>query len=179
MMRARRFAGAVILCGIVEGVGSGSVPGPCEGPEAGRWESNTYRRVVDFDQLARFAIDQYGDPTACEAEVTAEFDGSEFGTLRLSFGGRATLELETQPPETSLTTLWSQAGFRDEPAARQALRAYADDVGLDIDWSTAETETEGDLRVDRNRDADMGVNATASFFYRDGRLVGLRLSLAL
>lgn len=152
---------------------------PCDGPDAASWVVRIRDRVVRFDLLARYAIRMYGPPIACEGEVTTVFDDNEFGVLRFGFEGGASFELETQPPETSIAVLRSPAGFADEEEARGALEAYCDDIGVDIDWTSAETSVERGERRVTYADPEEGLNAMASLLYRGATLVGLRFSLAL
>jgi hypothetical protein len=152
---------------------------PCEGPDADPWVAGLRERSMSSDMLASYAAKLYGPPVSCEGAVTSEFDGSQFGMVRLDFSKGVTFTAETMPPETSIVTLRSPSGFEDEASARQALGAYCASVGLRIDW-TAPTETkEGDERVQSFWDPDPGVNGSASFIFSGDTLVALRFSMAL
>lgn len=151
----------------------------CDAPDADPWVTRLRDRVLEFDLLARTAIRLHGAPIVCEGKVTTLFDGNAFGVLRLGFEGGASFEVETQPPETSIAVLRDPAGLADEDAARRALEAYCEDVGVEIDWTDAETRTDGEERTVTYRDPDEGLNASASLVYRGGTLIALRFSLAL
>jgi len=153
---------------------------PCDGPGASTWASDFRDRMLAYDGLARFALETYGDPVTCDGEVTAEFDGALFGSLRLTFATGITLEAHTQPPESSVTLLRSASGFADAGALREMLRAHAADVGLRIAWSAApEVAAEDGERVERYRDPEPGLNAAALLVFRGDDLVAVGLSLAL
>lgn len=146
-------------------------PPPCDAPEAARWVTLIRERLLQFDMLARYGIGLHGPPIACEGEVTTVFDGDEFGVLRLDFEA-AWFAIETQPPETSIATLRNPAGFADEDAARRTLEAYCDDIGVDIDWTVAETTVDGDERLVTYSDPEEGLNAMATLICRGETLAG-------
>jgi hypothetical protein len=152
---------------------------PCEGPDAVPWVTDFRDRLLDYDELTRFAVGRYGAPVACEGTLTDEFDGAVFGTLLLTFSEGVTLEAQTLPPESSITTLRAAAGFGEGAEVREALRAHAAGIGLQIDWTTPEVTMEGDERVESYWDRDPGLNASASLVSRNGELVAVRLSMAL
>jgi len=185
-VKARNALLALVLAGTVAAPACAQAPEsdpralpPCDTPQADAWVTHLRDRVLQFDLLAKYAVQRYGLPISCEGSVTAEYDGSEFGILRLGFEGGASFEIETQPPETSIATLRNPAGFADEDAARRTLEAYCDDIGVDIDWTVDETTVDGDERLVTYSDPEEGLNAMASLIYRGGTLVGLRFSLAL
>lgn len=152
----------------------------CEGPGVDPWVTQARDRLIEIDDLGRYAIGRYGAPTACEGRPTGKFDGNTFGRVVLTFAGGVTLELETQPPEASLVTLRAPSGFADAGEVRTLLRDYAKGIGLSIDWATTpEITSEGDETVHRFRDPDNGLNASASLYVRRDTLVAVRLSLAL
>jgi len=152
---------------------------PCESPDADPWVAGLRDGAMSSDMLANYAAKLYGPSVSCEGAVTSEFDGSKFGMVRLGFSKGVTFTAETMPPETSIVTLRSPAGFEDQASARKALGAYCASVGLHIDW-TAPTETkEGDERVQSFWDPDPGVNGSASFIFSGDTLVALRFSMAL
>lgn len=152
---------------------------PCEGPDVDPWITDFRDRVVSYNELARHAIAQYGEPISCESAVTAEFDGARFGMLILGFSGGVALHSETMPPETSVTTLSSDVGFADEAEMRQVLERYTRGVGFAIDWTAPDVITEGSEVVHQYWDPDPGLNASASLVFSDGRLVAVRVSWAL
>jgi len=151
----------------------------CDAPDADAWVRDLRERVVQFDDLAGFAMESYGAPLTCEGVVSNEFDGMSFGSLRLGFSEGVTFQVETQPPESSSVTLRAPSGFADEASARMALERYAADIGLDIDWTAPEVTTEAGKRTETFWDPDSGLNASASVVFEDGSLVAMRLSLAL
>jgi triacylglycerol lipase len=151
----------------------------CDGPDADPWVRELRDRILHFDELAGFAVESYGAPLTCEGAAATEFDGMKFGSLRLGFSERATFRVESMPPETSAVTLRAPSGFDDEAAARQVLKAYAADVGVEIDWTAPEVTIQGDERVETFWDPDPGLNGSASLVYAGGSLVALRFSMAL
>jgi hypothetical protein len=177
------FALPILLAGGHPGATERSAPAPreaaCEGPDVDPWITEFRDRVLAYDGLARFAVGRYGSPIACEGTVTGEFDGANYGTLRLSFSGGVNLEVQSMPPEISITTLGAPAGFDDEAAVRQALEAHVRDIGLAIDWSEPELGTDGASVVHTFWDEDPGLNASASLVFENDRLVAVRVSMAL
>lgn len=151
----------------------------CDAPDADPWVQELRDRVLQFDDLAVFAVESFGAPLTCEGVVSTEFDGMSFGSLRLGFAEGVTFQVETQPPEASAVTLRAPSGFADEASARQALEFYAADIGLDIDWTTPEISTEAGDSTETLWDPDSGLNASASMVFKDGSLVAMSLSLAL
>ena len=143
------------------------------------WVAGLRDRVMTYDGLARFAVDRFGALTSCEGAVTAEFDGSRFGKVLLGFPEGVSLEVETMPVESSVTTLRSEKGFQDGSRMRQLLEEYTGGMGLEIDWSAAEVHTEGTELIQQYWDPDPGLNASASLIYSGDRLVAVRVSLAL
>lgn len=168
------FVGMVLAAGVL-----GSPPAPCAGPGADPWVTDFRDRVVAYSSLAAWAAERFGPPTRCEGERTDEFDGAVYGVLRLGFAAGVTLEAETMPIETSVTTLRAPDGFPDEAAARTALREDAERVGLRIDWTSPEITTAGGERTERYRDPDPGLNAAASLVWAGDRLVEIGVSMAL
>lgn len=168
----------VAVAGLFLG-GSYAAAGQCEGPRVDPWVTDFRDRVMSYDALGLFALKRYGAPTACEGAVTDEFDGEKFGRLALTFGEGITLEVETLPPETSVTTLRAAAGFDDEASVRKALEDDATSLGLAIDWTAPEVSEEGDEVTRAFWDPDTGLNASAALVYRGDRLVAVRVSMAL
>jgi len=176
--------GLVGLIGLLGSIGIGAAFArptiePCDGPGVDPWIGELRDRVTSYDGLARFALEHYGAPVACEGAVTSEFDGAKFGTLLLSFPEGVTLEVETMPPETSIVTLQSPSGFHDEGVILAALRARTAEIGLAIDWEAPEESMEGNRSVRRFWDPDPGLNASASLVYSAGVLVAVGVSMAL
>ncbi len=174
--------GAAILPGAwqVEAVGAqegGSAK--CDGPDVDPWLSDLRDRVMSYGGLVHFAVRQYGAPTACEGAATTDFDGAKFGNLRLSFVEGVTFEVQTMPPESSVSTLRASSGFGDESLVRQALRQHTTDIGLAIDWTAPEVTMEGAELVHVFWDSDPGLNASASLIFAKGKLVAVRVSMAL
>jgi hypothetical protein len=151
----------------------------CDGPDTDPWVIELRDRVLGFDELVGFALEEYGAPLTCEGAVGTEFDGMKFGSLRLTFSEGATFHVETMPPEASSVTLRAPSGFANEALARQVLEEYTERIGVKIDWASGEPTTEGDGRVERFWDPDEGLNASASLVYAGGSLVALRFSMAL
>jgi len=151
----------------------------CDGPDTDPWVIELRDRVLQFDLLAGFAVQSYGAPLTCEGAVTSQHDGMRFGSLRLGFSAGASLLVETMPPEASVATLRDPAGFEDEALARQTLEEYTERIGVEIDWTAPEVAAQNSERVERFRDPDAGLNASASLVYSGGSLVELRFSMAL
>lgn len=151
----------------------------CDGPLDDPWVTDFRDQVMSHNELAHFALVNYGQPMACDGKVTSEFEGTKYGVVELVFPGGATLEVQTQPPETSIMTLTSPSGFVDAPAVRALIRRYTESIDLSIDWSTPEITMEDDKILHTFWDESAGLNAAASFILRDGLLVGVRISLAL
>lgn len=142
------------------------------------WVSDAAARVRDYDGLYRFAVAQFGVPTACDGRVTTEFDGASFGVVRYSFASGVTFELETMPPSVSLVTLRTATGFDDDAAVMEAVRAYASGRGLSIDWTTPERTSDEAGSTEQFWDPDPGLNASVSLTRADGVLVAVRVSMA-
>ncbi len=151
----------------------------CDSPGVDSWLVDFRDRVVRFNGLASFATGVWGEPIACEGESTAEFDGASYGILRLDFDGGVTLEVETQPIETSIVRLWRPDGFPDPSAVEAALRAYVTGVGVSIDWGRSERSVEGDRSLETYWDPDPGMNASAVLIRSGDTLVEVRFSMAL
>ena len=151
----------------------------CDDPEADQWVKDVHGWTSSYDALAMYAVEVYGQPVQCVGQVTSEFDGVDYGLIHLDFAGGAVFEMETQPPETSIATLTDSSGFRDEVAVRDLLEKYAADIGVKIDWTTASVEEVEKERTVRFWDPEEGLNASATFVYREQRLVTARFSMAL
>ena len=151
---------------------------PCDSPETDPWVTALRARIVSFDALARYAIQLYGPPEACEGSVSLEFDGEKFGVLRLDFPGSASLRIETMPPEASVLMFSAEVGFEDEAAARISLESYALSRGLDIDWSNPTVEGDSRTRIETFWDPQPGVNGSVTLHFVEDILVGLGLNLA-
>lgn len=151
----------------------------CDGPEADGWVSAFRDRVVSYDGLAQFALTEYGSPVACEGAVTTEFDGVRYGTLVLTLPSGVSLQVETQPLETSIVTLRAAEAFSDPASVEGALRAYTAQIGVSIDWDSPGTTTNGNEVIQTFRDPEPGLNASASMVRTDGALVAVRFSMAL
>ncbi len=176
---AEQAQGSGAETGQGEEAGSPAALVPCDGPGVDPWVAGLRDRVLSSDMLANYAAKLYGPSVSCEGAVTSEFDGAKFGTVRLGFSQGVTFTAETMPPETSIVTVRSPAGFENEASARKALGAYCASVGLRIDWTAPNETTEGEERVQRFWDPDPGVNGSASLYFREGVLVAIRFSMAL
>ena len=83
---------------------------------------------------------------------------------------------ETKAPDFTIVSLETRAGFPDPEWAREAAAALSGEWGLDIDWTTAERSTEGDLSNEAYWDPETGLNGQVRFSYRDGTLVAVTIS---
>lgn len=151
----------------------------CGDPDADATIADFRDRVLASNGLARFATNELGLPEACEYEVTTEFDGVEYGRLRLSYSDSVTLTVASWPPETTVITLESVSGFADAEGVEAALRAYTEELGFSIDWSTPELSVEGGESTTIYWDPEPGLNASASLTRSGGSLVEARVSWAL
>lgn len=151
----------------------------CDGPGADPWVVDFRDRTLAYSGIARFAVERWGAPTACEGAVTTEFDGARYGFVRLTFGQGVTVEVETMPIETSITALRASGGFTDAAVVEAAVRAAAADIGLEIDWTMPEETVEGDETTRTYWDPESGLNASVAFVYRADALVEARISMAL
>ncbi len=151
----------------------------CDAPEADPWVRQMRERVLHFDDLAVYAAESFGEPMSCEGMVTAEFDGMKFGSLRLEFSEGSTFQVETLPPELSRVTLRSPSGFADEEVAWDVLVSYAEDIGVEIDWTASTVTVDAGEMIETYRDPDPGLNASVALIRQDGSLVGMRFSMAL
>lgn len=151
----------------------------CDGPDADPWVVDFRDRTLAYSGIARFAVERWGAPTACEGAVTIEFDGARYGFVRLTFAEGVTVEVETMPIETSITALRASSAFTDAAAVEESVRAAAADIGLEIDWTMPEETSEGDETTRTFWDPESGLNASVAFVYRGDALVEARISMAL
>jgi len=151
----------------------------CNRPDAPPWLARTYDHVMHHDDLASYAIRELGPPTDCSGQVTATFDGNDFGSLRLEFDGGQVFQVDTFPPESSFVTLTDSTGLKDEDEVLETLRRYAAGIGLEIDWSDPVEEIDRDYRNVSFRDPDVGLNASTELVYDDVALISVGLRLAL
>lgn len=172
------LAGVLAAGSVTGGVAQPST-GPCDGPDGNPWVSALRDRVLAYNGLARYAVERHGTALTCEGAVTAEFDGNQFGMVRLRFAGDVTLTVETMPPEASVVMLRSVSGFEDADAVRHALRDYVSGAGIAVDWTTPEETEENGERVLTFWDPTPGLNGSASLIYRGDVLVAIRFSMAL
>ena len=168
-----------ISSGVAVSASASSAVAPCTGPDADPWAAAFRGRTLSFNSLAQFAVAEFGGPVDCDGAVTTEFDGARYGTLLLTFQGGVALEVETLPIETSIVTLRSSAGFEHRGRVEDALRSYAAQIGVSIDWTQPEQSMDDDESTATYWDPDPGLNASASLVSADGRLVAVRLSMAL
>lgn len=164
-----------------EGPGvSSPAPGTAPGGLAcgGDADLAAWAEVARESRLYRFAAELFGEPVSCNA-TRSVFEGDEWRSLGFEFAGGARYRLETAPPETSGVSLTVPGGFRDEAAARAALEAHCEAIGLDIDWSRPEIRETGARRSTRFRDPESGRNAAAQLVHERGRLVEIGMSMAL
>jgi len=174
---------ALLLAAVPAGPAGAQSAVPCDAPDADPdadpWVVDFADRVLRYNGLAGFAVARWGDAVGCVGQETMEFDGARYGTLELTFAGGVTLLVETQPIETSIVTLRASSGFDDPAAVEAALRAYADDVGVDIDWSRPERSDEQAEATETFWDPEPGLNASAATVRVGERLVAVRFSMAL
>jgi hypothetical protein len=107
-----------------------------------------------------------------------EFDGVEFGSLRLDFAEGVSFQLETMPPEASVVTLARVEELASETEGRRVLEEYTSRVGVSIDWALPIESNEGAARIMTYWDPTPGFNASASLSFVAGTLVAIRFSMA-
>lgn len=152
----------------------------CDAPGSDPFVGELRDRVLAYSGLAAHALERYGALVGCAGAVTDDFDGMRFGGVTLRFEGGVELEVKTQPPESSVSELRAPAGFPDPEATIVALRAHVERIGLRVDWAAPEIEAgPAGERIERYSDPEPGLNASASLVYAGGRLVAVRVSMAL
>lgn len=156
----------------------------CNTPEAEPWITETQARLLSEDDPAPRAVTRFvttvvrtlGEPTGCAGQVTSELDGASFGALTLTFAGDVELVFETMAPDFTIVSLEAAGGFPDPAWARGVMTAFTRDWSLDIDWTTAERATDGDLSTEAYWHPDTGVNGQIRFSYRGDVLVAVTVS---
>lgn len=151
----------------------------CEDPSAAGWVVEASERLKGQNLLAQFAIARFGEPMECRGRVQDQFDGAEYGVVRLVFHNGVSLALKTMPIETMIVSLERREGIPLAEDVALVLRQYAESLGLEIDWTTSERSTDGELDVETFWDPTPGLNASALFRRVSGRLIEVRLSMAL
>ncbi|MGI9628785.1 MAG: hypothetical protein ACR2QM_18260 [Longimicrobiales bacterium] len=152
---------------------------PCDHPEAPPWLVERADLSLTSSLFVRHALEAGGPVASCVGGVTQEFGGMPFGQMRIGFEGGYAYELRTQPIETSHVTLETSAGFPDEEAIRALLQAHTEGVGVTIDWSSPEIETQGNEEIRVYWGTEPGMNASARMVYSGGLLRAIQVSLAL
>ncbi len=185
--RYSRLLGTLLVC--ITGTGCSAQPADegapsaskltCRGEERDPWLAEWRERFLRGDLLAKSAIQRFGGPSSCEAEVTTTFEGAKFGRLEVVFKDGSTLTLETSPPETSQVALTLAKGFKTEEEGRSLLDQYVRSIGPKIDWSAPEERDKNGIRVLTYWAEDPGLNASASLRFDGNRLVEISLSMAL
>lgn len=150
----------------------------CEGPSVDAWVSAAAERVRMYDDLFAFAVDKFGEPTACEGRTTTEFDGAQFGTVQYAFSSGVSFHLETMPPAVSIVTLRSEDGFADPEGVVDAVRLYSAGRGLSIDWEAPERGGGAGAETEQYWDPDPGLNGSVTITRVGGALVAVRVSMA-
>jgi len=173
----RLFAG--LMCALIAfGTGEAApARGPCEGPDVDAWVTRHRDRVIAEDALFAFASATFGGPLSCEGDVF-EFDGRPYGGVVLTLADAVTFASMTQPPMAVVVWIESPSGFPDPAAARDALRRYAREHGLAIDWDVVEVDEDGAWRTERFWDPDAGLNGSVMLGFDGSSLVEVGLSLA-
>jgi hypothetical protein len=180
MKRRRAAIAAGILAVAAIGANPAVAQAPCDALDTDPFVRELRDRVVAYSGLAEHALESHGQVVTCVGAVTDDFDGMRFGEVTLRFEDGAELEVTTFPPESSVTELRTAEGFSGPEATIAALRTHAQDIGLSIDWAAPEVETgPAGERIERYWDADSGLNASASLVYAEGKLVAVRVSMAL
>ena len=152
---------------------------PCESGDVDHWVTDLRDRVLARDRLVLYAIERYGEPIRCDGTVTSAFGGESFGNLVLGFSEGASYRIEVMPPEAQIVELEAPMGFDVANSAIELMRAYAEEVGVEIDWTTPTARTFGDRQEETYWDPDDGLNASVTFTYRSEALIAVRFSLAL
>ena len=160
-------------------IGQVDASSPCEGAGEDPWVAEMHDRMMRFNELVAYALEQHGPVVTCRGAVTTEFGGAKYGDLELEFSAGVTFRIETMPIETSIAVLRAASGFQDEDSVRLLLQDYAAEMGLAIDWHVPEETTLDGERIEAFSDPEPGLNASAWLIYRESTLVGVRLSVAL
>ena len=155
------------------------VASPCE-EIVDAWVQGLCARVVEAEGLYRIATEAGGPPASCSGSVTGEFEDRKFGDLRCEWSSGQRFTLSTFPPESSVVELQSAAGLARPDELRGALKEYVKAIGLEIDWSNAETRPAENGSVEEFSEETPGTNAFVRLRYdREHQLIGVSVSMAL
>lgn len=170
----------ISLCAIPGAIAGGTNPLPCLAAQ-GSSATELRARLDDTrmrDDFYRRLIAWKGPPLACKGNVGT---GTAKGESRLEFfwpDGSA-FERSFMLPEIFLVRYSRSEGLTHAGQVVAALRDYADQRGLRVDWALPHPENEGGKRIIEYRDPDPGVNGIVRFVYdQQDRLVAVSLSSA-
>lgn len=130
------------------------------------------------DAFYRQLVAWKGAPSACQGSVGSGPEVQE-SRLALSWPDGSSFEQTFTLPEIFVLRYRRPEGLGRAAEVVAALRAYAAQRGLDVDWTSPHADNEGGTHIVEYRDPAPGVNGIVRLFYdRQQRLVTVSLSLA-
>jgi hypothetical protein len=150
----------------------------CEGSAPLEWTQ---------DWLSRAALDRFyveaarilGEPRACKAIQTQQFEERDFGELTLQFAQSVTLRFETHPPETSVIELRGPCGWTSEMVGLHILQTAARETGLMPNWDKPVSATDKERSTRTWEDTQPGTNGFVEMVTAQGGVCLLKRSMAL
>ncbi len=151
---------------------------PCTGEKNRAWVQARQDAILE-EVLFRFALSQAGLPAACEAKITATTEEGQFGSVVYHFQDGTTYSAESLPPETSVISLTTKNGFKNETEAVRQLKEATTKSGLHLDWAKPNTKKSGETETQTFWDPDEGTNGRGFLSYKNGTLVSIGFGMAL
>ncbi len=128
------------------------------------------------DKFYRFLRTRYGVPVGCKGSGELA-DGEDW--VEFTWSGHAVFRVEFMQPEVFIARFSHAKGVRDPEEMVAALRAYAAERGMHINWDAALVEHTESGRIEEFQDPDLGRNGIVRLTYsRAGVLVAFSLSSA-
>ncbi len=150
-----------------------------EAPSDKTWGAE-WKRRIESDDLYRFAVSEFGEPTSSSARESIRFEGKRYGLLSLEFGDMATFQVRTWPSEASDVSLTVTGGFSNPKEALSALTQYASSLGFEIEWGDKpHCQQQSDVKICEFWERDTGGNAKAYRGYKGEVLVTIGVSYSL
>lgn len=169
-----------LLCATPSAIAGGASPLPCVAAQ-GSSRAELRERVDDVrlrDDFYRRLVAWKGPPSACKGSV-GKGPAKEESRLAFSWPDGSTFERSFMLPEIFVVRYSRPKGLMHANRVITALRDYADQRGLRVDWTSPHPENEGGKRIIEYRDPDPGVNGIVRLAYdRKDRLVAVSLSSA-
>lgn len=152
----------------------------CYAGQTDEWLVAFYNRVRTHDKLFQYALKNYGEPDSCVGNVTAEFDGKKYGSIKFVWGKVRSFSVSTMPPESSIIKLESKYGFSNAAAVRHMLEQYTRGLGLTIDWTDAVKNVSETGVIETFTAKPVGMNIHVRLHYNtEKKLTGIIISMAL